>query len=61
MTSQMYKFRKVNLGDVVVSTFASFKTLFDYAVTKEAYIFEAEFLKYFRISDRDVGEFDNCL
>lgn len=57
----MQKFRKVKLSDVVVKIFASFKTLFDYAVTKDAGIFEAEFFKYFHISEQDGSGFDNCL
>lgn len=49
MKSESYRLTKVKLSDHALDIFSSYKTLFDFALTRDAGTFEAEFLKYFKL------------
>ena len=59
--NETYQFRKIPLDELINDVFNSFKILFDYAVTKNPVVFEAEFLKYFNLADKEMTNLQNCL
>ena len=53
-TNETYQFHQIPLNELVKDVFNSFKILFDYAVSKNPVVFEAEFLKYFNLAGKDM-------
>ena len=60
-STEIYEFRKLPLDQLISDVFQSFRTLFDYALNKRAVTFEAEFVKYFHLSDQKTAKLSNCL
>ena len=60
--TEAHLFRKLPLDELIRDIFQSFRTLFDYALSKRADTFEAEFLKYFHLEEQiKSSSFKNCL